>query len=90
MEPGDGSGRRCLAETESADARLRLLEERLAAVEDREAIERLQNQYGYYLDNRMWDEVVELFRRFPVHGDRPPRQLRGQGARASFPERGAR
>jgi hypothetical protein len=40
---------------------LHQLEQRLAAVEDRDAIERLQNQYGFYLDNRMWDEVADLF-----------------------------
>jgi SnoaL-like domain len=42
-------------------ARIAGLETRLARVEDREAIERLQNQYGFYIDNRMWDEMVELF-----------------------------
>jgi len=41
--------------------RIAALEHRLAIVEDREAIERLQNQYGYYLDNRMWREVADLF-----------------------------
>jgi len=37
------------------------LEHRLGLVEDREAIERLQCQYGFYLDNRMWQEVGDLF-----------------------------
>ena len=37
------------------------LERRLALVEDRDAIERVQNQYGYYLDNRMFREVGDLF-----------------------------
>ena len=42
-------------------SRLAAMEERLAAVEDREAIERLQYQYGYYIDNRMWAELAALF-----------------------------
>lgn len=42
-------------------ARLAALEHRLGLLEDREAIERLQNQYGFYLDNRMWREVGDLF-----------------------------
>jgi hypothetical protein len=42
-------------------ARIEQLEQRLGAVEDREAIERLQYQYGFYLDNRMWREVADLF-----------------------------
>jgi SnoaL-like domain len=42
-------------------ARIAVLEERLGAVEDREAITRLQYQYGFYLDNRLWREVVDLF-----------------------------
>ncbi len=37
------------------------LEHRLGVVEDRDAIERLQYQYGYYIDNRMWDEMTALF-----------------------------
>lgn len=39
----------------------RELEHRLGLVEDRDAIERIQYQYGFYLDNRMWDEVVDTF-----------------------------
>ena len=50
-----------MSNTESLLARLAALEHRLGLVEDREAIERLQNQYGFYLDNRMWGEVGELF-----------------------------
>lgn len=30
-------------------------------MEDREAIQRLQYQYGFYLNNRMWHEIVDLF-----------------------------
>lgn len=43
-----------------ADA-LQRLEHRLGLVEDRDEIERLQYQYGFYLDNRMWREIVDLF-----------------------------
>jgi hypothetical protein len=38
-----------------------VLEHRLGLLEDRAAIERLQYQYGFYLDNRMWREVGDLF-----------------------------
>jgi hypothetical protein len=41
--------------------RITALENRLAAVEDNLAITRLQNQYGYYIDNRMWRELADLF-----------------------------
>lgn len=37
------------------------LRARLQQVEDREAIVRLQYQYGYYIDNRMWEEMAALF-----------------------------
>lgn len=37
------------------------LKARLTAMEDRAAIERLQYQYGYYIDNRMWAEMSALF-----------------------------
>lgn len=50
-----------MADVEALDGRMARLENRLGLVEDREAIERLQYQYGFYLDNRMWDEIVELF-----------------------------
>lgn len=51
------------------------LEQRLAIVEDRQAIERLQNQYGYYLDNRMWREVADLF-----CDDRPSMEIGRRGS----------
>lgn len=35
--------------------------QRLTVVEDRAAIERLQYIYGYFMDNRMFDEMVDLF-----------------------------
>lgn len=41
--------------------RMAELEARLAAVEDNLALTRLQNQYGYYIDNRMWRELADLF-----------------------------
>jgi hypothetical protein len=41
--------------------RLDALERRVALAEDRQEIERLQYIYGYYIDNRMWDEMAELF-----------------------------
>lgn len=37
------------------------LERRLARFEDEREIARLQNIYGYYLDNRMWGEIAALF-----------------------------
>lgn len=37
------------------------LEARLALTEDRQEIERLQYIYGFYIDNRMWAEMAELF-----------------------------
>lgn len=39
----------------------RSLEKRVALLEDERDIARLQNIYGYYLDNRMWREVADLF-----------------------------
>jgi len=37
------------------------LERQLTAVADVQAIERLQHQYGYYLDKCLYEEVVDLF-----------------------------
>jgi hypothetical protein len=38
-----------------------LTEHRLGTLEDIEAIERLQNMYGYYLDNLLYDPIADLF-----------------------------
>lgn len=49
---------------DSADplaAELSELKARLVRLEDQDAIVRLQYQYGYYIDNRMWDAMVGLF-----------------------------
>lgn len=47
--------------TDNLEQRLQALESRVHELEAVAAIERLQNIYGYYLDNRMWNEVVALF-----------------------------
>lgn len=46
---------------DSLETRLQTLEARLYKLEATAAIERLQRIYGYYLDNRMWAEVLALF-----------------------------
>jgi hypothetical protein len=50
-----------MSTTEQLDSRLHALEARIHQLESIAAIERLQRIYGYYLDNRMWKEAVELF-----------------------------
>lgn len=37
------------------------LEQRVQRIEDENAIVRLQNIYGYYVDKRLFDQVVDLF-----------------------------
>lgn len=37
------------------------LETRAQRLKDINAIKRLQRAYGYYLDNAMWDEILDLF-----------------------------
>ena len=41
--------------------RLEAMEARLGVLEDKEEIGRLQRIYGYYIDNRMWREMADLF-----------------------------
>ena len=43
------------------DEQIARLTTALARQEDIEAIERLQYAYGYFMDNRMFDEMVDLF-----------------------------
>jgi hypothetical protein len=46
---------------EELQRRLQTLEARLARSEDRQEIERLQYMYGFYIDNRLWAEMADLF-----------------------------
>lgn len=47
--------------SQDAAARLVQLEQEIDLIEDRRAIRRLQYLYGYYVDNHMWHEMVDLF-----------------------------
>ncbi len=42
-------------------ASLAELEARVAQFNDEDAVANLQHAYGYYVDRRMWDDVVDLF-----------------------------
>lgn len=42
-------------------ATLAALEHRRSLIEDANDIKRLQRSYGYYLDNMLWDQMVDLF-----------------------------
>jgi len=50
-----------MSTTDLIEQRLQALETRVQQLESSAAIERLQRIYGYYLDNRMWNEVAALF-----------------------------
>jgi len=50
-----------MADNEELLRRVDALQERLSLMEDRDAIQRLQNMYGFYIDNRMWAEMAGLF-----------------------------
>jgi hypothetical protein len=55
------------------EARIAALEARLTREEDRAAIEKLTRAYGYYIDKKVWDEVVPLF------SDRAVVEISGRG-----------
>jgi hypothetical protein len=46
---------------QDAAARLARLENEIGFVQDRREIRRLQYLYGYYVDNHMWHDMVDLF-----------------------------
>jgi hypothetical protein len=46
---------------EQLEEKVEALEKKLSAVQDVQDIEKLQRAYGFYLDNRRWDEIVDLF-----------------------------
>lgn len=43
------------------EAKIQELETRLTKTQDHQEIERLQRIYGFFLDNRRWDDIVDLF-----------------------------
>jgi hypothetical protein len=45
----------------AAAAKLAALEQRHSLIADAKDIKRLQRAYGYYVDEALWDEVVDLF-----------------------------
>jgi hypothetical protein len=40
---------------------LESMEQRIRALGDEDAVRNLQHAYGYYVDRKMWDDVVDLF-----------------------------
>jgi SnoaL-like domain len=50
-----------MASNEAPLHKIGALQERLALMEDRDTIQRLQNIYGFYIDNRIHAEIAELF-----------------------------
>jgi hypothetical protein len=46
---------------EELEAEVRSLKNKIRNLEDIERINRLENIYGYYLDNARWDEITDLF-----------------------------
>lgn len=50
-----------MANMEELIRRIESLEERVLRGEDKDQIERLQFIYGFYLDNRMWRELADMF-----------------------------
>jgi hypothetical protein len=49
------------AQIKYLEEKIGVLETELAAVHDIQEIKKLQRTYGYYLDNRLWDDIVDLF-----------------------------
>lgn len=50
-----------MADSQALINRISELEHRLGLLEDEREVARLQNMYGFYLDNRMWGEIAALF-----------------------------
>jgi hypothetical protein len=46
---------------EELEAKVKVLEDKVRTLEDIEEIKKLQKIYGYYLDNQMIDEIIDLF-----------------------------
>lgn len=48
---------------DTLEARAAAYRERVARLEDQDAVENLQALYGYYFDKGLWDQVADLFSR---------------------------
>jgi hypothetical protein len=46
---------------DGSTATLADIERRIAALNDEDKVRNLQHAYGYYVDRRMWDDVMDLF-----------------------------
>ncbi|MGK3952346.1 nuclear transport factor 2 family protein [Microbacterium sp. I2] len=44
-----------------ADAPLSALEDRITSLNEEDAVRNLQHAYGYYVDRRMWPDIVDMF-----------------------------
>ncbi|HTR36288.1 MAG TPA: nuclear transport factor 2 family protein [Bryobacteraceae bacterium] len=49
------------AGNEALEAKVAELEAKVEVLDDTRQIERLQRVYGYYLDKKLWDEIIPLF-----------------------------
>ena len=49
------------ASNQALSAKIMELEAKVQMLEDARQIERLQRVYGYYLDKKLWDEIIPLF-----------------------------
>ena len=50
-----------MTDTNALLSRIEKLEAEVRALRDKDEITRIQYIYGYYIDNRMWDEMIALF-----------------------------
>jgi hypothetical protein len=77
-------------DTEALLRRVAELEQRLGVLEDIECIQRLQRMYGYYIDNRLWDEMTALFADADAAIEIAGAAVCRQGERRCVPARRAR
>ena len=49
------------AHLDTQSVRLQRLEHELGILQDKDEIQRLQYSYGFFMDNRMFQEMVDLF-----------------------------
>jgi len=55
------SAKPAAAGVEALNAKITELQAKVQMLEDTREIERLQRIYGYYLDKKLWDEIIPLF-----------------------------